>query len=340
MTGMEQMSNAVDPQALLITVAPTGAETTKADCPQLPDHPRGARADRAGVRGGGRGDDPRAHPRRRAPADPRPEPAHRHRRRRCARAPTWSSSSPPAARSTTRSRTGSRCSTRSRTPAASPWARPTSATTSSSTRGRSCASSTSSARSARWCLSSSSSTSARSRRCTGCSTATACPHGGSVHCDLVMGVPGGMPGTADALVAAVAALPRPGDQLVGDRHRPLDAAGRAGLAVSKGGHLRVGHGGRPDHPAGRSRSSTTRSSSSGRSSSARWPSAADDDDGGEAAAQPEFRSNGSCDLRGERSLGEPGSPVYLDLVYLDAPRKGQRICARARSRLQRSPVPG
>ena len=33
------------------------------------------------------------------------------------------------------------------------------------------------------------------------------PYGGQVHCDLVMGVPGGMPGTADALVAAVNALP-------------------------------------------------------------------------------------------------------------------------------------
>src|SRR5687767_4418476 len=33
------------------------------------------------------------------------------------------------------------------------------------------------------------------------------PYGGKVHCDFVMGVPGGMPGTADALVAGVAALP-------------------------------------------------------------------------------------------------------------------------------------
>src|SRR5687768_11343003 len=33
------------------------------------------------------------------------------------------------------------------------------------------------------------------------------PYGGRVHCDFVMGVPGGMPGTADALVAGVAALP-------------------------------------------------------------------------------------------------------------------------------------
>ena len=33
------------------------------------------------------------------------------------------------------------------------------------------------------------------------------PWGGKVHCDLVMGVPGGMNGTADALVAAVADMP-------------------------------------------------------------------------------------------------------------------------------------
>jgi uncharacterized protein (DUF849 family) len=33
------------------------------------------------------------------------------------------------------------------------------------------------------------------------------PSGGHVHCDFVLGVPGGMPGTAAALVAAVAALP-------------------------------------------------------------------------------------------------------------------------------------
>jgi 3-keto-5-aminohexanoate cleavage enzyme len=33
------------------------------------------------------------------------------------------------------------------------------------------------------------------------------PYGGRVHCDLVMGVPGGMNGNTDALVAAVAALP-------------------------------------------------------------------------------------------------------------------------------------
>ncbi|MBO9521810.1 MAG: 3-keto-5-aminohexanoate cleavage protein [Nocardioidaceae bacterium] len=65
------------------------------------------------------------------------------------------------------------------------------------------------------------------------------PYGGKVHVDLVMGVPGGMPGTADALVAAVAALPA--------RTTSWSATGigRSTLSValaslSKGGHLRVG----------------------------------------------------------------------------------------------------
>ncbi|TYL45567.1 3-keto-5-aminohexanoate cleavage protein [Nocardioides sp. BGMRC 2183] len=65
------------------------------------------------------------------------------------------------------------------------------------------------------------------------------PYGGRVHCDLVMGVPGGMPGTADALVAAVAALPPEttswGATGIG---RTTLAVGLA--ALSKGGHLRVG----------------------------------------------------------------------------------------------------
>jgi len=65
------------------------------------------------------------------------------------------------------------------------------------------------------------------------------PAGGKVHCDFVMGVPGGMPGTADALVAGVAALP--------DAVTSWSATGigRSTLAVmlaalAKGGHLRVG----------------------------------------------------------------------------------------------------
>jgi uncharacterized protein (DUF849 family) len=65
------------------------------------------------------------------------------------------------------------------------------------------------------------------------------PHGGKVHADLVMGVPGGMPGTADALVEAVAALPS------ATTSWSATGIGRSTLAValaslSKGGHLRVG----------------------------------------------------------------------------------------------------
>lgn len=65
------------------------------------------------------------------------------------------------------------------------------------------------------------------------------PYGGRVHVDFVMGVPGGMPGTADALVAGVAALPPEvtswGATGIG---RTTLAVGLA--ALSKGGHLRVG----------------------------------------------------------------------------------------------------
>src|SRR5919112_6401784 len=65
------------------------------------------------------------------------------------------------------------------------------------------------------------------------------PYGGQVHCDLVMGVPGGMPGTAAALVAAVAALPEQTTSW------SATGIGRSTLtvalaALAKGGHLRVG----------------------------------------------------------------------------------------------------
>jgi uncharacterized protein (DUF849 family) len=65
------------------------------------------------------------------------------------------------------------------------------------------------------------------------------PAGGRVHVDLVMGVPGGMPGTTDALVAAVAALPAETTSW------SATGIGRSALTValaslSKGGHLRVG----------------------------------------------------------------------------------------------------
>jgi 3-keto-5-aminohexanoate cleavage enzyme len=64
------------------------------------------------------------------------------------------------------------------------------------------------------------------------------PYGGHVHCDLVMGVPGGMPGTTAALVAAVQALPAGATFSatgVGRSTLPVALA-----ALSAGGHLRVG----------------------------------------------------------------------------------------------------
>jgi uncharacterized protein (DUF849 family) len=64
------------------------------------------------------------------------------------------------------------------------------------------------------------------------------PYGGRVHCDLVMGVPGGMPGTPAALVAAVAALPAGASWSatgIGRTTLPVALA-----ALSAGGHLRVG----------------------------------------------------------------------------------------------------
>jgi 3-keto-5-aminohexanoate cleavage enzyme len=65
------------------------------------------------------------------------------------------------------------------------------------------------------------------------------PFGGRVHVDLVMGVPGGMPGTTDALVAATQMLPG------ATTSWSATGIGRSTLSVmlaslSKGGHLRVG----------------------------------------------------------------------------------------------------
>jgi 3-keto-5-aminohexanoate cleavage enzyme len=65
------------------------------------------------------------------------------------------------------------------------------------------------------------------------------PAGGKVHVDLVMGVPGGMNGTTDALVAACRDLPPETTSW------SATGIGRSTLAVmlaslSKGGHLRVG----------------------------------------------------------------------------------------------------
>lgn len=65
------------------------------------------------------------------------------------------------------------------------------------------------------------------------------PAGGRAHCDFVMGVPGGMPGTTAALVAGVQALPG------GVTTWSATGIGRTSVPVmlaslSMGGHLRVG----------------------------------------------------------------------------------------------------
>jgi 3-keto-5-aminohexanoate cleavage enzyme len=64
------------------------------------------------------------------------------------------------------------------------------------------------------------------------------PYGGHVHVDLVMGVPGGMPGTAEALTACLPFLPE-------GASFAATGVGRTSLpvmlvALSAGGHLRVG----------------------------------------------------------------------------------------------------
>jgi uncharacterized protein (DUF849 family) len=64
------------------------------------------------------------------------------------------------------------------------------------------------------------------------------PYGGHVHCDLVLGVPGGMPGTLGALTACVSALPPEATWSatgVGRTTLPVLLAALAG-----GGHVRVG----------------------------------------------------------------------------------------------------
>jgi uncharacterized protein (DUF849 family) len=67
------------------------------------------------------------------------------------------------------------------------------------------------------------------------------PAGGHVHVDFVMGVPGGMPGTTEALVACKQAL----RELPPDTTFSATGIGRSTLSVllaslSAGGHLRVG----------------------------------------------------------------------------------------------------
>jgi uncharacterized protein (DUF849 family) len=65
------------------------------------------------------------------------------------------------------------------------------------------------------------------------------PYGGVVHVDFVTGVPGGMPGSVEALVAGVKLLPPEVTSWsatgIGRTHLPIAAA-----ALAMGGHLRVG----------------------------------------------------------------------------------------------------
>jgi 3-keto-5-aminohexanoate cleavage enzyme len=65
------------------------------------------------------------------------------------------------------------------------------------------------------------------------------PYGGRVHVDFVTGVPGGMPGTVAALLAGIQALPPEVTSWsatgIGRTHLPIAAA-----ALAAGGHLRVG----------------------------------------------------------------------------------------------------
>jgi len=64
------------------------------------------------------------------------------------------------------------------------------------------------------------------------------PYGGHVHCDLVMGVPGGMPGNVQTLTAAVQMVPAGATFAatgVGRSTLPVMLA-----ALAAGGHLRVG----------------------------------------------------------------------------------------------------
>ena len=65
------------------------------------------------------------------------------------------------------------------------------------------------------------------------------PYGGKVHCDFVLGVPGGMPATPQALLAGVAALPPEVTSWsatgIGRGHLPVLAT-----TLAAGGHLRVG----------------------------------------------------------------------------------------------------
>lgn len=64
------------------------------------------------------------------------------------------------------------------------------------------------------------------------------PYGGHVHCDLVLGVPGGAPGTADSVVTMARMLPEGATWSATGVGRTTVPVALAALAA--GGHLRVG----------------------------------------------------------------------------------------------------
>ena len=110
------------------------------------------------------------------------------------------------------------------------------------------------------------------------------PYGGKVHCDLVMGVPGGMPGTADALVAAVNGLPAGRDLLVGHRDRP-DVADRRADRAGQGRPPAGRDGGHPDPGQGRAGHPQRRAGRPGRGAREPGPASADDLRRGAGTAQ-------------------------------------------------------
>ena len=202
---------------------------------------RGARRDRRGLRGGGRGDDPPAHPRRAStarpstPATSRPlSTALREQTSLVVQLSTGRQRARPARAAADRARRRARLVQphlrhdelrRRRLP------QPVAA---------SCRTSTSRHRSARWSPSSSCSTSATSPRSRRLLDTHGLPFGGRVHVDFVTGVPGGMPGTPAALLAGVAMLPAEVTSWSATGHRPRATCRSRPRRSPAGGHLRVG----------------------------------------------------------------------------------------------------
>ena len=232
------MTSAVHP-GTLITVAPTGAETTKEAFPALPTTLAELTETAVRCEAAGRGDDPPAHPRRRASADARDRPAGgsggRHPREHTSLIVQLSTGGsvhdPLDTRLTVLDAEPDSCSLTMGTVNfgddvfSNPW--PFICDLYQLSQERQVV--------PEFELFDLGHVAALHRLL----ATYGLPFGERVHCDLVMGVPGGMPGTADALVAAVQALPARDDVVVGHRDR----------AYVAGGRLRVAGQGRP--PPGR-----------------------------------------------------------------------------------------